>query len=197
MKRTFFLLFLISVILIIPVGVSADGNISVSSTPTGATIYLDGASSGVTPAVIDAISGSHTILLRLSGYQDYPQTVVVNDNQSSVVSVSLTAVVAAPTISGISPTSGYNSSIATVTITGTGFSTTPSVVLAQSGTDKYHRNFSIVNGDHVDYVSASHYRKTCRGLECHCHQSERTVRHICVYYLQCRVNHHPVVCNPK
>ena len=133
MKKTFFLLFLISVILILPVGVSADGNISVSSTPTGAAIYLDGASSGVTPAVIDAISGSHTILLRLTGYQDYPQTVVVNDNQTSVVSVSLTAVVAAPTISSISPTSGYNSSIATVTITGTGFSTTPSVVLTQSG----------------------------------------------------------------
>ena len=127
-------MFLISVILILPVGVSADGNISVSSTPTGAAIYLDGANTGsTTNAVIGAASGSHTILLRLTGYQDYTQTVMVNDNQTSVVSVSLTAVVAAPTISSISPTSGYNSSIITVTISGTGFSSSPTVVLAQSG----------------------------------------------------------------
>jgi hypothetical protein len=116
------------------VGVSADGNISVSSTPTGATIYLDGVSTGLTTnAVIGAASGSRTILLRLTGYQDYSQTVTVTDDQTSYVSPSLVATVSAPIISGISPTSGYNSSIATVTITGTGFLTTPSVVLTQSG----------------------------------------------------------------
>ncbi|MGA9087157.1 MAG: PEGA domain-containing protein [Methanoregula sp.] len=134
MKRMFLLLFLFSMILLLPAGVSADGNISVTSTPGGATIYLDGAGTGITTsAVIDAASGSHTILLRLSGYQDYSQAVTVIDNQTSVVSASLTAVVSAPTISGISPTSGYNSSIITITITGTGFSASPSVVLAQSG----------------------------------------------------------------
>ena len=126
MKRMFLLLFLFSMILLLPAGVSADGNISVTSTPGGATIYLDGAGTGITTsAVIDAASGSHTILLRLSGYQDYSQAVTVIDNQTSVVSASLTAVVSAPTISGISPTSGYNSSIITITITGTAFQLLP------------------------------------------------------------------------
>lgn len=128
-------MFLISVILILPVGVSAAGNISVSSTPGGAAIYLDGVPSGsTTPAMINATSGSHTILLRLTGYQDYTQTgIQLNDGQTSVVSAILTASTPAPTVSSISPTRGYNSSIITVTISGTGFSSSPTVVLAQSG----------------------------------------------------------------
>ncbi|MFA6363951.1 PEGA domain-containing protein [Methanoregula sp.] len=134
MKRINLLLSLFLAILLLTAWVSADGNISVSSTPVGATIYLDGVPTGsTTNAVIGAASGSHTILLQLTGYQDYTQSVVVNDNQTSVVSLTLTAVVAAPTISSISPTSGYNSSIVTVTVSGTGFSTSPTIVLAQSG----------------------------------------------------------------
>jgi hypothetical protein len=61
-----------------------------------------------------------------------PMAVSAEDNTTATTTTT-TLVAAAPTISGISPTSGYNSSIATVTITGTGFLTTPSVVLTQSG----------------------------------------------------------------
>jgi hypothetical protein len=84
--------------------------------------------------MINATTGSHTILLRLTGYQDYTQSgIQVNDGQTSIVSAILTASTPAPTVSSILPTSGYNSSIITVTISGTGFSSSPTVVLAQSG----------------------------------------------------------------
>jgi hypothetical protein len=71
----------------------------------------------------------------MSGYQDYSQTVTVTDDQTSAVSYNLVTVTAAPAITGISPTSGYNSSsISNVVITGSGFSTSgASVVLYTSG----------------------------------------------------------------
>jgi ABC-type methionine transport system permease subunit len=48
MKKTRLIPFLILVILLLPVAVSAVGNISVSSVPTGATIIQNGISTGLT-----------------------------------------------------------------------------------------------------------------------------------------------------
>jgi len=126
---------LLLMILVLPAAVSAVGNISVSSSPAGATIYLDGQTTGsVTPATVESVSsGSHTILLKLTGYQDNSQTVQVSDNQTSTVSAPLVAITPAPTISSISPTYGYNSSIVSITCTGTNFISGASVVLAKSG----------------------------------------------------------------
>lgn len=90
---------LVSMVLIavlsIPCSVAAVGNITVSSVPSGATVLLDGISTGTTtPATIESVSsGSHIILLRLTGYQDYPQSVTVNNNTTSTVSVNLIATV--------------------------------------------------------------------------------------------------------
>ena len=198
MKRMFLLLFLFSMILLLPAGVSADGNISVTSTPGGATIYLDGAGTGITTsAVIDAASGSHTILLRLSGYQDYSQAVTVIDNQTSVVSASLTAVVSAPTISGISPTSGYNSSIITITITGTGFSASPSVVLAQSGQTNITATSVSVTGTTSISCQFPLTGKPAGVWTVIVTNPERTVRHVRIYHQQCRVHHNPVIGNTE
>jgi hypothetical protein len=112
MKKTSLLVILL-LLLILTVGVAgATGNISVSSVPAGATIKLDGVSTGlVTPATVETVTaGSHTILLQLTSYQDYSQSVTVVDDTTSTVSQTLTATVAAPTISGITPSSGYNTS---------------------------------------------------------------------------------------
>lgn len=72
---------------------SAIGNITVSSVPSGATILVDGISTGTTtPAIIESVSsGSHYVLLRLTGYQDYTQNVIITDNATSTVSVTLIA----------------------------------------------------------------------------------------------------------
>jgi hypothetical protein len=136
MRRTIFLASVFIMILLLPMAVTAVGNISVSSTPSGATIFLNGSSTGsVTPYTLENIpSGSHTILLQKSGYQDYSQTVTVTNDATSTVSATLTAVASAPSISAITPAYGYNTGIVSITgLTGTGFVSTPSVVLSKSG----------------------------------------------------------------
>ena len=86
------ILCLLLVLLLFPITVSAIGNISVSSSPSGALVYIDGITIGTTtPVIIESVtSGSHIVLLRLTGYQDYPQSVMVSDNAISTVSATLT-----------------------------------------------------------------------------------------------------------
>ena len=81
------------VFLFFPIAVSAVGNISVNSLPTGAAVLLEGINTGTTtPTIIENVSGgSHIILLRLTGYQDYTHSGIVNDNATSTVSATLAA----------------------------------------------------------------------------------------------------------
>jgi hypothetical protein len=46
-----------------------DGGIRMDSTPSGAEIWLDGAFNGVTPCVVPASAGEHTVQLQVPGYQ--------------------------------------------------------------------------------------------------------------------------------
>ncbi len=136
--KKFTLVICILVLLLLPAAVSAVGNISVSSIPSGAVIILDSSSTGsVTQSTIENVpAGSHTILLQKSGYQDITQSnVVVSDNSTSIVSLTMTAVIVAPVVSSSSPTYGYNTtSVNNVIIYGSGFSTSgATVVLAKSG----------------------------------------------------------------
>jgi hypothetical protein len=67
-----------------------NGQITVRSTPSGANIYLDNAYRGLTPlTLVDIPQGSHTILLRLSGYSDWQSSVSVPAGSSSDVSGTL------------------------------------------------------------------------------------------------------------
>lgn len=62
----------------IPTTPDTTGQISVTSTPAGAGIYLDNTYRGVTPALLANIaSGGHTLMLRESGYNDWISTVNV------------------------------------------------------------------------------------------------------------------------
>jgi len=113
MKKIFFILCLICVTLLLPVSVSAVGNISVSSTPSGSLVFLDGTSTGTTtPAKIEGVTiGSHIVLLRLTGYQDYTQSVTVSDNTTSLVSATLTALLTTTTTEAITNGSIYIESV--------------------------------------------------------------------------------------
>jgi hypothetical protein len=73
-------------------GGSGSGSIQVNSSPSGATIYLDGSSTGkTTDALISNVSaGSHTIKLAKSGYNDWQQTVTVSAGQTTTVNATLT-----------------------------------------------------------------------------------------------------------
>lgn len=50
--------------------------IEVSSTPTGARVYLDGVYGGTTPVTINAVPRSHELRLELEGYRDYTGSVI-------------------------------------------------------------------------------------------------------------------------
>ena len=72
------------------------GTISVSSTPGGAYIYLDGAYEGVTPysgsyVIQNVESGSHTITAKLSGYQSSTVQTNVQGGGVATVTIPLTA----------------------------------------------------------------------------------------------------------
>jgi len=69
------------------------GSLSVSSTPKGAGLYVDGIYQGETNQIVGGLAvGSHTVTLKLAGYQTYTNTYVVNYAQTTYVSVTMTPV---------------------------------------------------------------------------------------------------------
>ena len=65
-----------------PVGQVAAGNVTVASSPLGASILIDGVYYGVTPANLTGIpAGNHMVRLALSGYYDYEGTLYVLPGQ--------------------------------------------------------------------------------------------------------------------
>jgi len=73
------------------------GSLAITSTPTGAGIYVDDVYVGVTPATITDLSvGSHIIKLTLSGYQDHIETINVTADQTTTVDIQLTLEITPP-----------------------------------------------------------------------------------------------------
>lgn len=92
----------IFMLLVMVMTVSAAGNITVVSSPTGATIYLDNIINGITPSpLIDLPNGTHIISLQLSGYQVWAENFVVNDDNTpfnvTLVSLATTTATTSPT----------------------------------------------------------------------------------------------------
>jgi hypothetical protein len=130
------------------------GKISVSSSPSGARIYLDGTDMGFnTPATLTSISaGSHTIILKKSGYNDYSTSVTVTGGQTSGISATLTVQQTTGSINVRSTPTG-----ATIVIDGTTRGTTPAtltsisagshtIVLKKSGYNDYSTNVTVTGG---------------------------------------------------
>jgi hypothetical protein len=65
------------------------GQVSFTSIPSGANIYLDNAYKGLTPLTIDGVpNGNHTVVLRLNTYEDASRTITVTGN-SLLVNIAL------------------------------------------------------------------------------------------------------------
>ncbi|HTY16080.1 MAG TPA: PEGA domain-containing protein [Methanoregulaceae archaeon] len=87
-----------------PTPVPGYGTLAVSSTPAGASIYVDNAYMGYTPATLNPVaSGRHTVMLALDGYQNYVTNVNVVTGGSVQVTSSLSPI-ATPTKSGADTT---------------------------------------------------------------------------------------------
>ena len=65
-----------------PVTQGTTGNLTVASSPLGASVLIDGVYSGVTPGEISGVAGgNHMVRLTLSGYYDYEGTTYVVPGQ--------------------------------------------------------------------------------------------------------------------
>jgi hypothetical protein len=63
---------------------------AVLSSPSGASVYVDGAYRGVTPAALMLVrTGDRTLLLRQSGYQDWTTSVTVTAGETAQISATL------------------------------------------------------------------------------------------------------------
>jgi len=68
----------------------AHGTIFVDSRPTGASVFLDGESVGVTPLIVqEVLAGSHEVRIVGDGYRSWLSTIQVEDGQRSRVAASL------------------------------------------------------------------------------------------------------------
>lgn len=84
-----------------PAGTTASqdilGSLSVATTPAGAFIFIDGVQRGVSPATIPGLSaGTHTVLLKLDGYQDFSAPVMIAAGKTQDYATSLVKNAAAP-----------------------------------------------------------------------------------------------------
>ncbi len=84
----------VSAVLVPATNPSGTGTLQISSDPLGANIFLDNVCRGITPLTISAVdAGSHTLLLRLPGYNDYSSSVTINPGQVFQVQAALSPVV--------------------------------------------------------------------------------------------------------
>ena len=133
MKKISLVIGILLLLLLLPCGVSALGNIAVSSSPTGAQIFVDSIDKGVTPLTVSNVTiGPHNVLLVKTGYLNNLSSVTVGDGETVTLSVILTTTASNPTISSITPSSASNSGLQTVVIAGKGFSGS-TVSLTKSG----------------------------------------------------------------
>ena len=66
------------------------GSIQVHSVPTGAMVYLDDASQGITPITLYSVpAGMHTVRVHIKGYNDYQAQVQVADQKMATLDVTL------------------------------------------------------------------------------------------------------------
>jgi hypothetical protein len=71
-------------------GTFARGNVSVTSDPAGAAIFVDNRSVGISPLTAgDIAAGNHQITLTREGFQDYSTSILVTAGNTSTVSVTL------------------------------------------------------------------------------------------------------------
>jgi hypothetical protein len=81
------------------------GTLDISSSPSGATIYIDGTASGTTPNTVeDVLVGSHKIIIQKSGYQDWGKIVSVTEDDTTEVDATLYAVATATPVLTTNPT---------------------------------------------------------------------------------------------
>lgn len=69
------------------------GTLQVLTTPPLAKLYVDGVFRGYTPRTLTVTAGSHTVLVRKTGYQDYTTTIYILPGGTRTLNITLVPVV--------------------------------------------------------------------------------------------------------
>jgi hypothetical protein len=73
-----------------PVSNPTTGSIAISSSPSGAEVYLNNAFKGLSPITLDSLTpGAYTVTLKLSGYQDWQAGAQVTAGQTTQLTATL------------------------------------------------------------------------------------------------------------
>ncbi len=147
------------------------GYLTVTSSPSGADVYVDGSYRGYTPMTIgNLVVGAHTLELRLAGYQKSTQTVQIYSGQTTTKNVGLSP--STPTTGSVAVQS-YPSG-ASIYLDGNyqgntyandyfdivGVATgTHSILLRKQGYNDYTATISVTGGG-IKYVTATMTQQT-------------------------------------
>jgi hypothetical protein len=78
------------IVTLTPVPNPTSGSISVMSSPSGAEVYLNNVFKGLSPLTLQSLTpGTYTVLLQLSGYQDWQSNAQVTNGQTTQLSATL------------------------------------------------------------------------------------------------------------
>jgi hypothetical protein len=85
------------------------GTLAITTTPAGATVYIDGVARGVSPATISGLApGGHTLLLKLDGYADLTAPVMVTAGQTQAYTTGLVPVATSvPAVPALTKSPGF------------------------------------------------------------------------------------------
>jgi hypothetical protein len=107
-----------------PAPTPAYGSISVTSSPSGADIYIDNVYKGISPATFTGVpNGNHVVLIRSDGYQDLTKNVTVTgENQTLYGTLGQQSASSIPTSSpGQTPDTGTGSPAQTTAVQARGY----------------------------------------------------------------------------
>ena len=83
---------------------TSTGSIAVTSSPSGAEIYIDNAYKGITPLTVDGVAaGTHAVRVALAGYSDWSTSVQVGPGSTASASALLAAEAAPTAKAGMAP----------------------------------------------------------------------------------------------
>jgi hypothetical protein len=89
-------------VIVTTASIPGEGSLSVSTTPQGAQVFVDGVVRGMTPATIPGLpAGQHTVLLKLDGYQEFNTTVSIPDGRTAEFTTALAKTQKSPGYAGI------------------------------------------------------------------------------------------------
>jgi hypothetical protein len=87
---------------VLPAATAVPGSLSVTTTPSGATIFIDNVQRGISPATIPGLApGSHALRLEMNGYTGVTVLITITTGQTQTYTTALSPVggAAAPTTS--------------------------------------------------------------------------------------------------